>query len=553
MLSGCKSNSVSDTASPTDYTVDKSFIAGIAEPNTLGLTFSKKVSDITTLLQSLGAKTYLDWVNISETMTTETDVNADVVNRHNNFHKDAGYAGIKRIVAVSQDWLMPDEIKDKYKGYSIPHRDMTDGSDYRMFLTSFQTQWNILVKSMSEVRYWQVGYEWNLDEYLHPMEYSNDKSKVFTDDEKAAIITDMMYAASSGIHNADKYAVVIMPAIAQRDSFNGTTAASFLEKIYSNIDSGKFGNGSTTVEDYFQVLSWNPVITDEPDETWVKANESVYNVAKAHGDDGRSVYLSRFGYSGDDTVATEQGKWMAKAYQLTNNSLPFVETLFMYRCFNNDKGVASQKNAGMFLDISNGLVPTGRALELQTAWNGNGDLKEFIPDANAYKSGENLAREAYVEASSTCQHWDWGWDIANITDGDVVSPSGWITWYEGEHPFHTIGEDGNGALTEDYNEWLLFTLPVATTINQVNLVPRYFTDYNGQNYPREFQILVSEDGVVWTQVGAYELTTFGKNLYKYPFESIKAKYVKLNFTRMMLDEGTGSYHIALREVEIIKS
>ena len=561
MLFGCAptgTGSPTGTNEPTNQvvnTADQSFLQGVAEPNTLAFTYSKKAIDIATLLQSMGAKSYLNWVNMSETMLSETEVNQDTINRHDGFYTDAQYSGVKRMVAVNNDWLMPIELKDSYSGYEVPERDMTGGSDYRMFLASFQTQWSLLAKYLSSVRHWQIGFEWNLDEYLHPVGYSEDPSKVFTTEEKAAIITDLMYAASQGIHFTDKYATVVMTAIAPEGDFDGTSTAAFLEMIYKNIESGEFGNGSTDPDDYFQVLSWNPVISGEPDDVWVEANKAVYRVAQEHGDDGKPVFLSKFGYQDDDdeTVAQQQGEWMAKAYELVEEELPFVETLFMYRYFRDSDAQGFNKTAGMFTDVTMGLEPTPKAFAVQMAWGGNGELDEFVPKQEDYKSGDNLAFDAYVEASSTCQHWDWGWNLPNIQDGVITGPSGWITWYEGDHPFRMEGKDGNGALTEDWNEWLLFTLPVTTTINRVNLFPRYLTDYHGYNYPREFQILTSVDGETWYQVGSYAPETFGQNMYSYYFDEITAKYVKINFTKMPYDEGTESYHVALSEVEIVKA
>lgn len=560
MVCGCGSSSEtssnSNTANrQTHKAVDQSLLPGIAEPETLKFTYSKKSIDIATLLQSMGVKSYLNWVNISDTMLSESEVNQDVINRHDGFYTDVGYSGVKRMVAVSRDWLMPEELKNTYSGFSIPERDMTDGSDYRVFLASFQTQWSILVKHLSSIRCWQVGFEWNLDEYLHPLGYEEDKSKVFTAEEKAAIITDLMYAASQGIHFTDKYATVVMTALAPTGDFDGVSTAAFLEMIYRNIESGEFGNGSTNPDDYFQVLAWNPIISDAPDDAWAEDIQEVYRVAQNHGDDGKAVFLSKFGYADndDEAAATQQGEWIAKAYALVQQKLPFVETLFSYRCFRDTGAEASQRTMGLFTDVTMGLAPTAKAYAVQRAWGGNGELDEFVPSDEDYASGDNLAIDAYVEASSSCQHWDWGWNLPNIQDGIITGPSGWITWYEGDHPFRMEGKDGNGAPTADHNEWLLFTLPVTTTINQVNLFPRYLTDYHGYNFPREFQILTSEDGTTWYEVGSYAPETFGKNIYSYHFGAIKAKYVKINFTRMPYDEGTESYHVALSEVEIIKA
>lgn len=558
VLFGCEPDSKTQSAifpEALNGSVNQSLLFGIAEPETLKLTYSKKSIDVATLMQSLGVKCYLNWVNMSDTMLNETDVNQDTVNRHGNFYNDTRYSGIERMVAVNQDWVMPDELKSIYSNKAIPKRDMSDNSDYRIFLASFQTQWSILAKHLSAVRYWQVGYEWNSDEYLHPSGYEEDKSNTFTTEEKAAIITDLMYAASQGIHFTDKYATVVMTAIAPEGDFDGTYTANFLEMIYKNIESGEFGNGSTDPDDYFQVLSWNPIISNAPDDAWVAANKAVYKVAQDHGDDGKAVFLSKFGYADNDDESSiiQQGEWMAKAFSLVKEDLPFVETLFMYRCFRDSDSVGMNKTGGLFTNVKMGLQPTAKAYAIQKAWGGNGELDEFVLSESDYASGDNLAADSYVEASSSCQHWDWGWDLLNIQDGVITGPSGWITWYEGDHPFRQDGKDGNGAPAEDYNEWLLFTLPITTTVNQVNLFPRYLTDYHGYNYPREFQILTSEDGIIWYEVGSYVPQTFGQNIYSYFFDAIVAKYVKINFTKMPYDEGTSSYHVALSEVEIIKA
>ena len=121
MLFGCAptgTGSPTGTNEPTNQvvnTADQSFLQGVAEPNTLAFTYSKKAIDIATLLQSMGAKSYLNWVNMSETMLSEIEVNQDTINRHDGFYTDAQYSGVKRMVAVNNDWLMPIELKDSYR------------------------------------------------------------------------------------------------------------------------------------------------------------------------------------------------------------------------------------------------------------------------------------------------------------------------------------------------------------------------------------------------------------------------------------------------------
>ena len=515
-------------------TIEKDLLFGIAEPNVFQALPATRSADAAKLVQSVGAKSYLNWISLPDTFIDNYSIKPGPIIRHRDYINELTMAGVQQIVYVGDGWHMPPDLA-QYTDGALPPRNMTVDSDYMKFLESYQLQWEALGANLINIDYWQIGYELDRDENLHPIEYLTDKAKVFTQQQKADIITDMLFAATKGLLSSNVDSKVVLTGISGEGFTSGKTAE-FISLIYKNIASGQFGGGSTKTKDYFRVLAWNPVIDGAPDDAWVAANQAIYELAKQNGDGHKKAFLTKFGYAGGDG----QGQWLVDAYKLAAEKLPFVECMMTYRLFEDDTALTdAEKTQGLF---TRALSPKTAAQTLQTAYEGQGDLAQYAVSAGKYARGANLAADATVKASSSCEHSEYTppWGLDFINDG-ITYGAGWTNFYEANETQAVKGV-----------EWLEFRLPVKTTVNRVNLFPRNMSDYSGGDFPRAFQILVSDDGKSWKEVGSYKLNMFGKNMYEYTFAAVTAGYVKINVTEM--PPSGGDYdHVSFCEVEIIKA
>jgi hypothetical protein len=80
---------------------------------------------------------------------------------------------------------------------SVPYRNTTEGSDYMKFLEKYRESWKTLAGAFPNITMWEIGNEFNTDLFLHPSDFPNSK---FSIQEKADIMTDLLYYGSLGIH-----------------------------------------------------------------------------------------------------------------------------------------------------------------------------------------------------------------------------------------------------------------------------------------------------------------------------------------------------------------
>ena len=262
---------------------------------------------------------------------------------------------------------------------NTPYPDYTEGSDYITYINDFGTLCHTYATEFPEVRYWELGNEWNHNPFLHPMGWTDDGTGTapFTMKEKAQISADLMYMAKKYIRAAGSDGLIIAPAMAPSDGMDGVDMSDWLEYVYEAIETGATVEKSTNPRDFFEALAWHPYMVAEPDMEWVENNNRLYKIAVDHGDAGIKVFLTEYGFpdGGNSKADATQAEWMVKAYELVRRYMPYVESLHYYRLFTDTSRTADLY--GLMHQPEDGFGPKAKALAYQKMAGGKGDLYKF--------------------------------------------------------------------------------------------------------------------------------------------------------------------------------
>lgn len=226
------------------------------------------------------------------------------------------------VMGMSQDfpsWMTGIENDSQ----AVPSRNTTIGSDYMLFLERYRTSWKTITQTFQNITIWEIGNEFNNDDFLHPQRTNPDAtSQNFTTQEKADITTDLLYYGSLGIHEGNPNATTVLGGLAHdpnNDVYNDIK--DFLEKVYSNIKKGQWS--SMNPDDYFQEVSWHPYLYEEPNESnWVNPNKDIHDIMERYEDKGKPVVFSEFGYSDNKTSKEDVQNYLLKAFQLAEDNFP---------------------------------------------------------------------------------------------------------------------------------------------------------------------------------------------------------------------------------------
>lgn len=306
----------------------------------LGLTgaYSRKldIAQLIDLLKVMNVKCMRNWMHLTTVLADPNTAGTKNETRQKEWIKQLQEAGVTKIIGMSHYWFLPESIDttgmDKNLARSAaPYRDTDEGSVYMEWLELYEQSWYTMAATFPEITFWEVGNEVNMNLYLHPLTYES-RGETFSAEEKSEIVTDMLYYASRGIHRANPQAIVIFPGLAPVDGFQ--SMATFLNRVYTNIESGKYGSGTTDVNCYFQAVAWHGYVLkgEFTVDEWIAGNKLVYSVMEKHGDGNKKVFLTEFGFSDGGKHATdlEQAGYYEQIYARLNE-MPFLDSIYPFR------------------------------------------------------------------------------------------------------------------------------------------------------------------------------------------------------------------------------
>lgn len=376
------------------YIVDKNNLFGIVEPlwekgnpnsegnfQVKGFNLEKTVK----LMGALGAKSYRMWFPTSIFTQSVTDYYKDALSlfEEEGFNQIIGIAVI--FPAISE--FTPDS------GNSVPKR---SDSFYGKWLNEVSTLWERLAATFPEIKYWELGNEFNMSAFMHPNGFIPTDGNLlgsgqggFSKAELVKLNLDYMYYASAGVKKANPDAVTIMPGYSNGGSMTSREVEYFISDIYTEMKTGEYPFGevkSKNSDDYFMCLGWHPyVLEGRLDEDWLVKNNDIYKVAEKNGDKGKKVFFTEFGFTdfGDEGMEDTQIGFMDTALKYAKEDMPYLEGFYafrLYECaFAEVWGGLGEVHFGYFKepDGEKGFSPKKKAFALQEIYGGTGDLRMF--------------------------------------------------------------------------------------------------------------------------------------------------------------------------------
>lgn len=364
------------------------------------------------LVDALGCKAYRSWMHITECLDDPMTPNSRIVEMHKRLLKRAAELDIE-VTGMSHEWFLPEGL-GQTKGHAMPVRDLAEGSDYRKTLKMLEQSWETMARTFPEVSIWEVGNEWNITPFLHPVGFlESDMSNPFSFDERMDIAVDMMYYSRRGVKKGNPNAKTTSFSICLSTPWLGGNLPDYLppmygiaftlDAVYRRIKSGNFP--STDTNDYFDMLAWHPyqmstnqyekdkdlfIHIQEPDLLWKDYNEAAYRVMCKYGDGDKQVILSECGFTdcGDPEKESKQAIYTKKVNQMASE-MPFVRTLFNFRLLTeqgmlqkagieqNQIGGLPEVYFGFFEEPDTDCRPRLKALALQEMTGSTKDLVQI--------------------------------------------------------------------------------------------------------------------------------------------------------------------------------
>ncbi len=310
----------------------------------IGLTGARSrglpIDNMIDLMGVMNVKAMRNWMHLTSNLDDPNTAKDSPVKRQKGWIEKLRATGINKIIGMSHYWFWPESVdlsayqndttKKNLARSAAPYRDMEDPL-YLEWLELYEQSWYTMAKTYPEIEFWEVGNEVNMDLYLHPLSYI-DRGIKFTMEEKAEIVTDMVYHASRGIHRANPEAIVIFPGLAPVNGFD--SMVNFLEQVYENIESGEFGGGTTDTNCYFQAVAWHGYVLQGEFSTdaWIADNHRMYQVMKDHGDGDKKVFLTEFGFSDGGSRETDlkQAGYYEEIYNRLDE-MPYLDSIYPFR------------------------------------------------------------------------------------------------------------------------------------------------------------------------------------------------------------------------------
>ncbi len=311
------------------------------------------------LVKALGCTAYRSWMHLTEILKDPVTPDEEAYASHKRLLDRAQKLDLE-VTGMSHEWFLPEGCRQK-SGHAMPKRDLTQGSLYMQALDMLEASWCTQAKLFPQVENWEIGNEWNLNAFLHPDGFLNEKNaKAFTADEKMDIAIDMMYFSAKGVRRGNPSARVTCFSPALSTPWLGGDLPDYLppmygiawtlDKMYSRIKSGRFWSDHT--DDYFDMLSWHPyqmsvdqsrvgmdLFLDifEPDHLWKDYNDAAYRVMCKYGDGHKQVILTEAGFTdcGDEKEEIKRAEYMRRLLKLAAE-LPYVRTVYNFRLLNEE-------------------------------------------------------------------------------------------------------------------------------------------------------------------------------------------------------------------------
>lgn len=362
-------------------------------------------------IEALGVTAFREWMHIPTVLSDPDTVDPAALEVYSMVLDSLKDRDIE-ITGMSHKWFLAgEELRDSNN--AMYARDLTPGSLYRQTLELLERSWYTMAKAFPQVSQWEVGNEWNLDQFLHPIGWKVGETG-FSEDEKMDIAVDLMYFSAKGIRrgNPDAKVVSFSPAVTQ-PNLGGRSNALFcppsygmtlaISKIYERIKSGNFW--SNNPDDYFDLIALHPYLltqimpmtaaneipaerrffrTEDIDAAWRAPIDMVYTIMSLNGDGKKQMLLTEMGFSDWDLPGLDEKQAaMQETLFAFVKTMPYVRTIHSFRLYapelhEVEEGFLPMGEVcfGLFRKDQSGVYrPRRKAFTLQKIYGGVGELK----------------------------------------------------------------------------------------------------------------------------------------------------------------------------------
>lgn len=248
--------------------------------------------------------------------------------------------GVDRIVGMVNGFITPYEFNAPNSTTALYVDD--DYEMYVKFLNRMEASFKLIAEEFPEIEYWEIENEPDIPggSWFHRRDNS-----AFAPSEAAYITADLNWYASRAIKSVNPNNKILLAGIT-----DGVDSPNFLDEVYNAIESGYLPTGQEfsdkNADNYFDKLAWHPYPTANGDiQEFINKENAMYDVVKDHGDDGKSVFLTEFGFSdyrfggidaenGKGTTQTTIANKMFACLEAIEQHMPWVECIFVFRLTN---------------------------------------------------------------------------------------------------------------------------------------------------------------------------------------------------------------------------
>lgn len=284
------------------------------------------------LMDNLGVRSIRHWMHLTWFFDQDFNVNQKNVDLMKDIIREAQKYDFQLIGMSHRNINKYSSETPRYENAKISR-----SSDYyATWIADYERGWYELARLFPEITIWEIDNETNNIDFMEDAEGGS-----FSLQDMADISTDLFYYGSRGVHAANPDAVTVM------GGFVTWSGSEFLTKVYENIKSGEFGEGSTDPDDYFQALAWHPYTSLFHAERFVKDNQALYDIAYGYEGKHKKVYFTEVGGWDENLSQQQAAQYVEELYQAMEQ-LPFVESAHYFRAF--DNLIDANCHYGMFVD-----------------------------------------------------------------------------------------------------------------------------------------------------------------------------------------------------------
>ena len=337
---GCK-----DKEEEIVYNFDKSGFYGLCEVfGDMGGGVDPGITNewIGDMAGGLGVKSFRMWISYGDLYSV--DENDEIIANQAKISivRDAvnrlKASGVENFLAMATAFVYPKDYPTT-TGYVVP--DPYEEYDmYIRFLKIQQKAYIAFATEFPEVKFYEPANEPEAGGCIHKNGYTHAGSEIinanymYTQYDQVRIVADLCWYTTQAVQSVNSESKVAIPGL-----MGMVTTPDYLDGIYDAIESSALPVGQEKADvdpdNYFQILNWHPYTfgSDTVNEAWIQLHNDIYNVAIEHGDGGKPVWFTEFGWTDNAEPTRHQtiADSFIEFFDTVKAKMPYVQTVMIFR------------------------------------------------------------------------------------------------------------------------------------------------------------------------------------------------------------------------------